>query len=640
MPDIEQLWGNPLEENIVPVGGYHSIHLYHNFRNTEEIQDAHPDIHGYPWQESRDLWIDWANNNLLNQNGVPYVIGALRAYYNCIRATQIHEMNLNDLNIFIEENEDQQLYQPGEFFHRYLCNFKLLNFEDIPRFIKCIYSAGCLWHEGTNNPPAVRSERLIEQQLAGGVNASNTLYQVGTYMGRHLQLLNQDNSITDLFIQYFDEDYCECIKGGPKYPPSETSSQPSRPKPPNTPHKTASSSASKEPNEDCEEVAADHFTNQQQLNESIIETRPIVPPQGIVLKAGVTTAMEDALFSVNSEGVSPHIALFGRNASGKTRTGWQLIKQILNSTSIPLFLFDPKGDFRPGGNYHQRLLDYGEEVHPKIRCITVGSDPIPLDFLAHSDAEEPKQRAYADQLASLICSFARNLGITSKSRLQNVLLTVSSEQEPENRSLPAIKDSYEQALERDGKKTDQDQILRILDDLTFHNMFEPRLNAENFFNQSWILSASGDLPPERITQVAQIILRAFTTWILGKGDSTIKDGNRNLRNLLVVDEAQQFLKAKDATALKDFFRKSRSKGGMGILLSQSPSDFSGVDQEFLEQIPNIIGFVSNIRSRQLRELAGAFGRSVTAFDFSEQRLPKGHAFCKLSGRAPDVIKCW
>ena len=81
--------------------------------------------------------------------------------------------------------------------------------------------------------------------------------------------------------------------------------------------------------------------------------------------------------------------------------------------------------------------------------------------------------------------------------------------------------------------------------------------------------------------------------------------------------------------LSRLVRMSRSKGGAIMLVSQSPDDFSGEDDEFLDQMGIVAAFSTNARPRSAARI---LGKRVNL-----TRLDVGQCFARRRGD-PSALK--
>ncbi|MDP2795434.1 MAG: hypothetical protein Q8O25_15365 [Sulfurisoma sp.] len=110
--------------------------------------------------------------------------------------------------------------------------------------------------------------------------------------------------------------------------------------------------------------------------------------------------------------------------------------------------------------------------------------------------------------------------------------------------------------------------------------------------------------------------------------ATDGEGNRAIRIVLAVDEARHLLASKHL-ALSDCIRLHRSKGLVVTLASQSPDDYDGAGDDYLENIGLPICFTTNAKSNQV--LQNMFKGRV-----SFATLPKGVCLTLKNGRSLKV----
>jgi hypothetical protein len=337
-------------------------------------------------------------------------------------------------------------------------------------------------------------------------------------------------------------------------------------------------------------------------------------------------------FSINGPGTAPHIALMGKNGSGKTTTGVQIANEIARTARIPILFIDPKGEFVSGGKAVGAL----SEGLPGIRAIEVGMEAIPLDFLPDPAVGNASITQAAMQFRDSIALCCNHPGDIQLDMLRTAVEKVI--RGSRKRDLTAVRDAYKQELTQAGKK--HDSILSRLNELTQLQVFSALSSPTEFFSQSWVLSLKTVATEELKKLVILLILDSLRSFMLSQQESPVVEGYRSLRHLLVIDEARRILANKRYQSLVDLVRQGRSKGEVVMLLSQDPSDFDGQADDFTTQLGTVIAFACVQTQRGLRSLQGAFQRRLQPNEFADTFLPPGVAFAKLPGREPERIMCW
>ena len=361
-----------------------------------------------------------------------------------------------------------------------------------------------------------------------------------------------------------------------------------------------------------------------------------VPAKQIVLKVGTVSLSletgEPAELILNGPGTSPHIALMGGSGKGKTTTGIQMARQIVEQSKASSFFIDNKGEFVENGRLVGALSNFPVELHP----IEVGHQSVPLDFLPHNNAGDVAMKIAAGRLRDAIALACPNAGPQQKGDLLDAIVAVASK--PTGRDLGSVLQKYEGFLQANGKGVDT--VVSRLKELTSLKCFAPVSVPERFFAKSWVISLK-ILPEELKRLVTLMLLEALSASTLSKTESDVSsDGFRKVRQVVVIDEARKVLKSAKNDALVDVITKSRSKGVSVILLSQDPSDFEGQDYDFMTQIGSVVAFACNQSKGGLRALEGAFGRKLQTREFSDTYLEQGVAFCKVPGREAERVRCW
>lgn len=343
-------------------------------------------------------------------------------------------------------------------------------------------------------------------------------------------------------------------------------------------------------------------------------------------------------FTLNSPGTSPHLAIMGKTRSGKSRTGLDVAGSIVGQIDVPIILIDPKGEFVKNGELLAKKEWGGKTLSrffPGIRPLDVPLQSIPLDFLWRSPEFTPHDLAqlaigFKDSFQKCI----RSKGDVVLDILREAVLELLRTQRSPI-SLNDVLSRFTDMAEDQGKTAGG--IGAKLGEINSLGMMEPISAPAEFFSQRWVVSF-GNCSSEPKKLAIFLLLDALASYLLSLSDSDVDGGgNRAIRHLLVIDEAKEILSYRHG-ALSSLIRKSASKGGITMLLSQGPDDFDQEEDDFLEQMGTVGVF--SLSSSNVKSLNGSFGKKMKVEDFADRNLPPGVAMVKFPGQVPKKVVAW
>lgn len=339
------------------------------------------------------------------------------------------------------------------------------------------------------------------------------------------------------------------------------------------------------------------------------------------------TSKEKVLWSVNGKGGSPHSAIMGGSGSGKTVMAAAMLRAIRERAPVPLLAFDFKGDLADfTGTRDQTPL--GEAFDAQV--IEPPRTPIPLDVLKLTARDQ-----YGIDEAALRFreSFSRLKGSRLGDRQRSAVHEAASRalMNEEICELQHIRERLfevyqEHEMKEDGATASMEELCRF-------PLFQPKLSPAEFFQKSWIIKLPPNVPEDSRTIVVNLLLDALDQYLNSLVDAeSSADGSRGLRIICMVDEAHQILSTK-LPSLSRLIRMSRSKGGAIMLVSQSPDDFSGEDDDFLDQMGLVGAFSTNAKPGSAARVLGK-GVNLTT-------LQTGQAYIRRRGDlTARKIKAW
>ena len=331
------------------------------------------------------------------------------------------------------------------------------------------------------------------------------------------------------------------------------------------------------------------------------------------------------LWSLNGMGGAPHAAIMGGSGSGKTVMAAAMLRAIREQAPVPLLAFDFKGDLEGfTGTRGQTAL--GETFEAQV--FEPPRIPVPLDVLALSRED---QFGIDEAALRFRESFSRlkgsRLGDIQRNRVHEAASRALTTEEP--CELHHILDRLLKVYQEHGAR--EDGATSSMNELCHFPLFKPELSPVAFFQKSSIIKLPPNVPEDSRTIVVNLLLDALDQYLNGLVDADISpEGARGLRILCMIDEAHQILGTK-LPSLSRLIRMSRSKGGAVMLVSQSPDDFSGEDDEFLDNMGLVAAFATNAKPGAAARVLGRRANLTS--------LQTGQCFVRVD-QTTKKIKAW
>ena len=297
----------------------------------------------------------------------------------------------------------------------------------------------------------------------------------------------------------------------------------------------------------------------------------VVPHYGILdlirLEVGKNEESKQKFFWELNKASNAHLCVVGTTGSGKTQFVKEMLAQVSEQTGrrLPFVFFDyARGDVAGDRDFVQAT---------GARIIDLGTEPVPLLPLRPCRTEiEVNQQAH--HLAKIFREVAPHMGVVQEQRLiAAVRKCYLRNGKPPN--------FYELRSEVEDTTDSLTAVLAKLTDLhLFPGESEKVLDLQEILRQSWIV----DL--HRLQELRDLVV--FLTldslrYHFGLlQDQRVNDptGFKELRFMLVIDEAHNFLPHDNAQVLEKCLRELRGKGVAVWLLTQNPRDLKQADYNY------------------------------------------------------------
>ncbi len=304
--------------------------------------------------------------------------------------------------------------------------------------------------------------------------------------------------------------------------------------------------------------------------------------KAITIKLGHRVDSGEAVaWTINGRGYSPNLAIMGQAGSGKTFAMLGFLAEVRRQSPIPVLLIDAAKD---------ELADKPELDSLNLEVRKIPSQPMPLDIFHGCDISQDASRDAAVAFAESLDRALADTGLTAnqKPRVVEALRPLLSKKT--SVTLLDVQAALNAHYEAQGLK--EDRVLSVMKTINFYKLTQPELSPADFFSSSWLLTfgrASEDT--RRLTVF--LLFDALDRYLKSLPEAPLDvDGNRAIRIILAIDEARPLLAARHA-GLSNLVRTHRSKGLVVMLASQSPNDYDGQTDDFMQQIGLPVCFRTN-----------------------------------------------
>jgi DNA phosphorothioation-dependent restriction protein DptH len=336
--------------------------------------------------------------------------------------------------------------------------------------------------------------------------------------------------------------------------------------------------------------------------------------------------------------------IIGTMGTGKTQFTKSLISQFISNSvkniggeKLGVLIFDYKGDYIK--------QDFVTKTNAKVlEPYHLPYNPLSLDATEQSKPMLPLHTA--NDLKETI-SNAFNLGNVQKQRLRDVIV----EAYEDKGILKANRDSWLTTPPTLGdvcdiylasEKNSQDSLYAAISNLSEFEIFEPDSSKTqslySLIEGVVVINLSGyDESIQNL--IVAITLDAFYTQMQRHGHSRIEGQMREIKKMILVDEADNFL-SKNFTSIRKILKEGREFGVGTILSTQFLNHFATSENEYSNYILTwVIHRVNEIKNKEVDSLF-----SLETKQQSEnlirtiKGLEKHQSIVNLAGSAPILIK--
>lgn len=309
---------------------------------------------------------------------------------------------------------------------------------------------------------------------------------------------------------------------------------------------------------------------------------------------GIDTEGNGINLKINNETeyTSRHFAIAGTTGSGKTQLVFDLINQISNQSNNELkyTFFDFKG------------TDSLEKLKPFLNDTSANfinvnhQNGFPFSPLKNYDLSNQN---YIESFASDLRTFFKDIRQVQSASLVRQIIDYHFDY----KKSPSLNELLENLLENNNGKFDT--TTSVIQQLINSSIYDES-KTYDIFKQSNYISMPSDVTKEIKQFVTFNLLKFMYDTIKKSGDSKVVNNIKELKHVIIIDEAQNFLQHKNARpVIESMLRELRSMGIVIILIAQETQDFIYNDFDFMSQIK--FSICCDVRDKSIKRIIPFIG---------------------------------
>lgn len=369
---------------------------------------------------------------------------------------------------------------------------------------------------------------------------------------------------------------------------------------------------------------------------------PLVKKSSIRIVLGKTlSGNREIVFEPNNTRMvsHPNMGIIGTMGTGKTQLARSIIAQFskegvnnVGGKNVGMLVFDYKGDYKDkdfidavGGFVYKNKLPFN-----------------PLKLIVNEDMVDMNVPAItADRISDSLAK-AYGLGLKQQNNIKQSIVDayaeagITEDSSTWKNNPPTMNSVIKRYLETYDAN---DKAFALLSNLRDYNVFTTN-NSNCVSILEWLDSVRVfDLTiysDETKRVVVSLLLDLFFAEMKQLGESKLENGMRELRAIILVDEAREFM-SKDFNSLRGIISQGRMFGVGMILATQYVSDFRTQKEDYSQSI--LSWMIHHVNSISKSEIASIFGASDQNGDKYMDFINKAKLFesvCKIGSKVEGV----